>query len=369
LIAFGWRQFRAQETVGVVGLVVVGVVLIVTGPHLVSVYDSAVAACRASGGTSPACNNPVTGTDKGLQIAVSALVLAIPALIGMFWGAPLIAHELETGTFRLAWTQSVSRLRWLFVKLGLVGLASFLAAALLSLMATWWYSPLDKANQDRFGLSSFSLHGFVPGGYAVFAFALAATVGLLLRRTLPAMAITLVGFIATRLVVTFWIRPHYMSPVNSTFPLTQNDASFGFTGPPGGQGGGAWINAQAPNIPNAWVTGANLADKAGQAPSSAAIKQACPQLVSAAQNNIGVKRSQGGGGILGGHAQVSQVSQQMQQALSHCFSTLSAKYHVVATYQPANRFWTFQTIETALFVALALVLAGGCAWWVRHRIT
>ena len=59
-----------------------------------------------------------------LQVALITLVLVVPALIGMFWGAPLIAHELETGTFRLAWTQSVSRRRWLLVKMGLVGLAA-----------------------------------------------------------------------------------------------------------------------------------------------------------------------------------------------------------------------------------------------------
>ncbi len=178
MIVFSWRQFRSQAMVGAAGLVIVGLVLIVTGPHLVSVYDTALAACKASGGQSSACNNPVGSTYKGLRIAVSALVLVIPALIGMFWGAPLIAHELETGTYRLAWTQSVSRLRWLWVKLGLVGLATMLAATLLSLMATWWLSPIDKASPNRFSPSNFALHGFVPGGYAVFAFALGATAGL-----------------------------------------------------------------------------------------------------------------------------------------------------------------------------------------------
>ena len=69
----------------------------------------------------------------GLQIALNTLVLVVPVLIGMFWGAPLIARELETGTFRLAWTQSVSRVRWLLVKLGLVGLAAIVVAGGLSL--------------------------------------------------------------------------------------------------------------------------------------------------------------------------------------------------------------------------------------------
>ena len=259
MIAFSWRQFRSQAIVGMAGLVVVAVVLAVTGPHLVNIYDSAVAACKASGGQSTACNNPVSSADEGLRIAVTALVLVIPALIGMFWGAPLIAHEIETGTFRLAWTQSVSRLRWLLVKLGLVGLASMLVAGLLSLMATWWLSPIDKANPDRFSSSNFALHGFVPGGYALFAFALAATVGLLMRRTLPAMAVTLVGFIAARLAVTYWVRPHYMSPAMLNLPLNQGNVGFGLSGP----GSTAQIMAQAPSIPNAWVGSANVVDAAG----------------------------------------------------------------------------------------------------------
>lgn len=365
MIAFSWRQFRMQATVGIAGLVVVAVVLAVTGPHLVSVYDTAVSACKASGGTSSACNNPVTATDKGLQVAVMALVLVVPALLGMFWGAPLIAHELETGTFRLAWTQSVSRLRWLLVKLGVVGLASMVAAGLLSLMVTWWASPLDKVNQNRFSPADFALHGFVPGGYAIFAFALAATVGLLLRRTVPAMAITLAGYIGARLAVTYWIRPHYMSPVTTTLPLTQATTGFGFSGP--GAGGVAVVNAQAPTLPNAWVTGASVVDKAGQAPTSAYVKQVCPNIFSAGQPP-GFSKVGPGGGIVGGHSSVARAGANAQNAFAQCVTTLNTKYHELVTYQPANRFWTFQTIETALFVVLAVVLAGICAWWVRHRI-
>jgi ABC-type transport system involved in multi-copper enzyme maturation permease subunit len=361
MIVFSWRQFRSQAIVGMAGLVVVAIVLAVTGPHLVNVYDTALAACKASGGQSSACTNPVSNADGGLRIAVTVLVMVIPALIGMFWGAPLIAHELETGTFRLAWTQSVSRLRWVLVKLGLVGLASMLVAALVSLMASWWLSPIDKANPNRFGPSSFALHGFVPGAYALFAFALAATVGLLMRRTLPAMAVTLAGFIGARLAVTYWIRPHYLSPATLTLPLSQASIGFGFEGP----GSTAQIMAQPPGIPNAWVMSANVVDAAGRAPSTSTIRTLCPNLPTAGPPPS-VKAS---GGILGRKASIAQASQQAQQAFNHCLNTLSAKYHAVVSYQPANRFWTFQTIETALFVVLALALAGGCAWWVRHRVT
>ena len=362
MIAISWRQFRPQATVGIAGLAVIAIVLALTGPHLVHVYDVNLAACKASGGTSPACDNPVGNTYHALQVALIALVLVVPALIGMFWGSPLIAHELETGTFRLAWTQSVSRRRWLLVKVGLVGLASALTAGLLSLMSTWWFSPVDKVSQSRFGPANFGLHGFVPAGYAAFAFALGVTAGLVFRRTLPAMAVTLVGFIAARLVVTYWLRPHYMSPATLNAPLTGADVGFQVSGP--GTVSPVSMVANAPDLPNAWVSSAAVVDNAGQAPSSSAVVKACPNLGA----GVGPPVPKGGFGPLGGHAVGIRVSQGAQQQFNDCISTLAAKYHVAVAYQPANRFWTFQAIETALFVALALALAAGCVWWVRHRL-
>lgn len=363
MIAFGWRQFRGQALIGAAGLVVVGVVLAITGPHLVSVYDAAVAACRESGGQSAVCTtNPVTITYRALQYGVLALVLVTPALIGMFWGAPLIAHELETGTFRLAWTQSVSRTRWLLVKLGLVGLASFLAAGLLSLMANWWNSPLVAASPDRFGAGNFAVHGFVAGGYALFAFTLGVTAGLILRRTLPAMAVTLAGFIAVRFVVTDWVRRHYMSPVSFTQQLSPTNTGFQLNGPLGSHAAASVI-AEAPGLPNAWVYGASVVNDAGQSPTAAVMQKACPNLGAGAAPPGYVK---GGGGV---HASSARVPGGARDAFHQCINTLSANYHAVVTYQPANRFWTFQAIETALFVVLGLLLAGVCAWWVRHRMT
>ena len=201
-------------------------------------------------------------------------MLIVPVLIGMFWGAPLIARELETGTFRLAWTQSVSRMRWLLVKLGLVGLASAAVGGLLSLMVTWWYSPIDKVNQNRFGAAAFGLHGFVPAGYALFAFALGATTGLLFRRTLPAMAVTLVGFVVARFAVAYWIRPHFMTPVTKSFGIDPNGA-FGFSASPGGS---LQFMAGPPNIPNALVVSNSVVNNAGQSPSAAFLQKACPNL-------------------------------------------------------------------------------------------
>jgi ABC-type transport system involved in multi-copper enzyme maturation permease subunit len=355
VIAFSWRQFRAQAIIGGAGLAVLGIILLVTGPHLVSVYDTAVAQCRASGGASSDCNNPVVSTYSKLQVLAAALVLLVPVLVGMFWGAPLIARELETGTFRLAWTQSVSRMRWLLVKLGLVGLASAAVAGILSLMVTWWYSPIDKVNQNRFGTAAFGLHGFVPAGYALFAFALGATTGLLFRRTLPAMAVTLVGFVVARWTVAFGIRPHFMTPISKAFGINPNGA-LGFTASPGGS---LQFTTGPPNIPNALVVSNSVINNAGQSPSEAFLQKACPNLPGLNGPPPGVR---------GGQAHTA-VPANGQQAFQQCITTISTKYHQVITYQPAGRFWAFQTYETLLFVAASAVLAGVCVWWVRRRLT
>ena len=147
-------------------------------------------------------------------------MVVVPALIGLFFGAPLVARELETGTFRLAWTQSVTRRRWLAVKFAVVGIASMVIGGLVTWMADWWASPLDAVNQNRFGLGNFGLQGVAPIGYAAFAFALGATAGVLLRRTVAAMAVTGVGFAAARLAVTYWVRPNLASPVHESLPLS-----------------------------------------------------------------------------------------------------------------------------------------------------
>lgn len=355
MIAFSWRQFRMQALIGGGGLVVLGVVLLVTGPNLVHVYDAAMAQCRAGGGIGSACNNPVISTDSRLQVLVLGLVLIVPVLIGMFWGAPLVARELETGTFRLAWTQSVSRRRWLAVKLGLVGLASAAVGGLLSLMATWWFSPVDKVNANRFGAAAFGTHGFVPAGYALFAFALGATTGLLFRRTLPAMVVTLVGFIVARFVVAYSIRPRFMTPVTKAMALQPN-GGLDFNQSPGGFS----VMTNPPDLRNALIVSNSVVNNAGQSPSTAFLQKACPQVTGAT--------GPPGSGIQGvGRARAAAVPD--QQAFQQCMTTISAKFHEVVTYQPASRFWAFQTCETLLFVAASAVLAGVCVWWVCRRLS
>jgi len=221
MIWLTWRQFRAQTVAAAGLLAVLAIAFAVTGPQLAHLYDTTVATCHAQHDCQTAIN-AFQSEDSFLQSLVRLVMLAAPALIGIFWGAPLIAHELEAGTQRLAWTQSVTRLRWLAVKLGLAGLASMAAAGLLSLMVTWWSGPFDRIGAGRMDPSIFSERGIVPVGYAAFAFALGVTAGLLIRRTVPAMAVTLAVFAAVVSGFALRVRFHLLPPVRLVSALNMS---------------------------------------------------------------------------------------------------------------------------------------------------
>ncbi|MGH3881549.1 MAG: hypothetical protein ACRDSK_31370 [Actinophytocola sp.] len=66
----------------------------------------------------------------------------LPALAGVFIGAPLFAREFEHGTWRLAVTQGVTRTRWFTTKIALVGTGVAGVAGLCAALFTWWRTPL-----------------------------------------------------------------------------------------------------------------------------------------------------------------------------------------------------------------------------------
>lgn len=351
-----WRQFRLPAGITAAALAALAVVVVVTGQQLVHLYDSeGLAACRTPGG---ACGGPLLDQFRNYDVVYRQLfglgLLAAPAVIGIFWGAPLVAREFENGTWRLAWTQSVSRTRWLAVKLAVVGVASMIAAGMLSFMVSWWSRPVDWLNGNRFNPGIFDQRGIVAVGYAAFAFALGVTAGLMIRRTLPAMAVTLAVFVGVRLAITNWLRPHFWAPAHVSLSLGRN---LGFIKTPAGVT--VVPRVALSTLPNAWVYSTQLVDASGHAPSQATvnalIQSACPSIAASAP-----PVASGG---------VAPVGPGSRGAFDACVSQLSAHFHQVVTYQPASRFWPFQWGETAIFVGLALVLAGFCFWWIRGRVS
>jgi ABC-2 family transporter len=357
---FALMQSRVSILVGAIGLGVVAVVLAITGPHLAHVYDAFEISCKVARDCATA-PNPVLNLDKPIHAALPFIVAVVPALIGVFFGAPLIAREFETGTFRLVWTQSVTRTRWLAAKLGVVGILAMAIGGLLTWMVDWWASPLDAVNPNRFGLANFSLHGIAPIGYAAFAFALGMTAGVLLRRTVPAMAVTLAGFAAARLAVTYWVRPSLASPVRESLPLstgsgpgflygtsqgTMNFNAFAQSGIPTPGVGQVILTAPQVSIPNGWVYSTTALDKAGHAPTSQYLLQACPALKQLSN---------------------PQRSSPSAAPLQACITKLTSTFHTIVAYQPPSRFWPFQLAEMGIFLAAALALCGFTYWWLRRQ--
>ncbi|MGH7732467.1 MAG: ABC transporter permease, partial [Gemmatimonadales bacterium] len=198
MIRLTLRQFRAQAWVAIAALAATAITFAVTRPSLTRMYSaSGIAACQASsdcGRLAASFSNQVKA-DAAYPVlyAMGVIVMyLVPAIIGMFWGAPLLTRELEDGTYRLAWTQSITRTRWLAVKLALLGVTAMAITGVFSLIINWWASPLDHVADlgspilaNRMMPVMFSAHGIVPIGYAAFAFALGVTAGALIGRTVP----------------------------------------------------------------------------------------------------------------------------------------------------------------------------------------
>jgi hypothetical protein len=360
MIWLTWRQFRAGAAMITAALAALAVILALTGPGLADEYSTGLAACASQSGGCSDFFQHFFHDNHGAFLAVTAVALILPALIGLFWGAPLVARELEAGTHRLVWNQSITRTRWLAVKVGLVGLAAVTAAGLGSLAVSWWASPIDKSAAGDFPRMAplvFDARGIVPIGYAAFAFALGVTVGMLVRRTLPAMALTLVGFVVVQIAMPLLVRPHLIPPLHSTVEVTTANLD-GIGVQPGG-GGVARARLQAPEtgtdagrFAGAWILSSQTIDASGRAVDS-----------------ITLARSGACGPPGGGLAQPAPGAKPGDE-LSPCFAEIKRLgYRQRVSYQPSSRFWTFQWYETGIYAALALGLAGFCFWRIRHRIS
>jgi hypothetical protein len=321
-----WRQHRAQALATLIGIGAIGVFLLITGPRIASAFHELHACLVVPGQDCSLLRESFDQRFNGLGFLVPVFMV-VPLLMGVFLGAPLIAREVEQGTHRLAWTQSVTRGRWAVTKIGMVSAFTVAAAGLFAWMVSTWSYPLVAVSDDRFGFGVFDLRGIVPIAYAVFALALGTAVGALLRKTLPAMAVTLGAFIAVRAVVELLLRPRYLPAQTVSYPFLSG-------GPRVGLGD--------------WVISSRVFDPTGQFISSngrisvdpSALAHACPGI----------------SGPIPGKDEVGA-----------CLTRLGVK--IVDTYQPGSRYWLFQGIESAIFLLLAAGLVVLAMWLIRRRIS
>ncbi len=323
-----WRHHRVALGGAVVLLSALALGLWIAGLQLHHAYGAALACHPAS---SAACQNLIGNFSTTNVILKGGFVLqALPALIGAFVGAPMLAREIETGTFRYAWTQGFGQWRWTVAKLVLVGVAVAAIAGAFSVLVSWYYQPyLAAGNGNVFSSASplspglFDLRGVAFAAWTLAAFAIGALAGILIRRIVPAIVATLAAYTGLALLAGNVLRQHYVTPLvakGSNLP------------------GAAWITSEW------WTKGGKVAFS-GRPPFDL-LQQLCPS------NFVS-----GPGGGIG-----------MRGAFSPTTCLAEHGYTQWSDYQPASHFWLFQWIEGGWLLALSVLLIAVTVWLVRRRV-
>ncbi len=316
-----WRQHRLALAglAALLGALALWVWL--NGLQVHHAYAAAVACHPASSG---ACGNLASYfiADWSTAQLIATLLQAVPALIGAFVGAPVLARELETGTFRFAWTLGFGRWRWTLAKLVPLAVTVAAAAGLFSLLFSWYFQPyfghqifFDGDNQIPLAPLVFDLRGVAFAAWTLAAFAIGALAGMLIRRAVPAIGATLVAYTGLALAVGLYLRQRYMTPLRTSQPDVPRFA---------------WIISQQ------WYKGS-------QPVSQSVLTQVL----------LGAQLASKGGGI----PQSPSIAQYLVQH----------GYTLWTSYQPGSRFWPFQWIEGGWLLALSALLIAATVWLVSSR--
>ncbi|MGO9148223.1 MAG: hypothetical protein ACLP1E_06415 [Acidimicrobiales bacterium] len=314
-----WRQNRATLAVVVALLGAASVYLYISGEQLhqqSSVYFAA-----------------------GPQLSLStALFQVIAPLIGVFVGAPLLARELETGTFRFTWTQGFGRARWAIATLAPIAIAVTVVVGAFGMLLSWAYGPRIGGEDGLSPLAglTFDLRGVAVAGWVLLAFAIGVLAGLLIRRVVPAMFATVVAWTGLAVGAGF-LRRYYEAPLVTTK-----------------------LNPALSD----WVTGQRWTQD-GKPVSVSTVNQVLQKIgagILGRNNQVGQLpgSASGSGQVAGSLSSTSGGVNPTQYLVHHGFA-------LVSTYQPASRFWPFQWIEGGWLFALALLLMGTAVWLVHRR--
>jgi hypothetical protein len=313
MIWLSWRLQRSETLLAVAAFSLLAVLFVPAALHLAAAYTHfGVAHCldRQSRACADAVGN-FADRAGGLRGGIGWFNL-MPGLIGIALAAPLVL-ELESGTATFAWTQGVTRRRWLGTKLGVAVFTAIVAGAGYSLFFSWARGPLDRVF-GSFSDSVFDFEGTVPIAYFLFALGLGLAIGAIWRRTAPAMVVAFLAYFGARIYVDQSLRSHFLTPLTAT------------TG----------FRSAGPNLQRAWIIFEGPSNRAGKVFSGSF--QALEHCGSPAPGGL--------------------------KSVSHaCLARIGAGYNH-AVYFPDSRFWELQGIETALFAGLALLLIAFAAWRV-----
>lgn len=327
-----WRQHRGEAAVAALAVGVLAALLLITRQQIQALGPVS-SQSQDSQGVSMSAYSP---TFLSLVMLAKYALMVLPAVLGVFVGAPLLAREIDQRTHLFAWAQSITRTRWFGYQVALVSAGTLASAAILSVLATWWHSPLD-GQFDAGRWVFFDAIGMVPLAYALFAFAVGVSLGTLLGRTVPAMFITAMLFTGARVGVSL-LRPWFLPPVVKELAFYQTFPH-----------GALQMNLH-------WVDGSNHEVSADR----------IRQLLGQGLHDYSLQTIQPGGtSSLIQPKPPAAESIAVAQQVDHYMRAQG--FHYLAVFQPDDRFWTFQWIEAGLFFTLAAVLFAISAWWLENR--
>jgi ABC-type transport system involved in multi-copper enzyme maturation permease subunit len=316
-----WRQHRPTLISLPVVLGAVAVFLWIAGLRIHHNYALLTACHPFSSNACQTLNSNFNGTDWTMANTIDIFMNLAPALIGAFAGAPVLARELETGTYRYAWTQGFGRARWTIAKLALLAVAVTAVAGAFSQVFVWFFQPfLGQESLTLFSATVFATHGIAFAAWTLIAFAIGALAGMGIRRIVPAMAATLGAYTGLALATWLFLREHYPLALVTNHPSI-NPAPF--------SANDSWVLST-------WYTGP------GGKPAS-----------QSTLNQIFALFPHNGGG--------PRVKETLAQEFAQHDITVWQRYI------PVSRFWPMQFVEAGWLLALSVLLIAATVWLVRRR--
>ena len=322
MIWLTWRQQRFEAALAAVAVAIGAAVLLVTRQAMIADLQAlGIPNCLSGLGDSNSCSQAYQAfkDNFGSQQALLGALTYLPVLVGVVLAAS-ISVEMEQGTYRLAWAQSVTRGSWTLMRIGLPLVFGLGITGLIAGVTSWWMQPANQV-QGPLRPGSFDVQGLLPPAYMLLAFAITVAGGVIWRRTVPAVALGIVVAAGIHLAVQSWLRPNFIAPISYL-----------------------WTSGPAPYGPRDWVVqgGAGASsyvyqDPTGRQLTYEQVQSLCGQVVDA----------------------------QSKDAWSACLQS----HHLgeLVKWQPPTRFWEFQTIESALVVGIACALLLLTVWWLRSR--
>jgi hypothetical protein len=315
-----WRLHRTEAAIGVLLFAGLLAIMFYGMGSVESARDSATEAGCFGSSEDPLCTEQLSNYFDRLTSwdRLTAPLHGIPVAIAILLLIPTL-HELERGTHRLAWTQSLSRGRWALSRIGFAAGVAAVVAIVWAVIAAEWRDAVIQIDMPSFSQNAFGLAPAVLIGYSLFAVALGFCLAVVIRRLVPVLALLVVGFIGIRVFTALYLRERYRDPEEVTVA-----SAFG--------------EELGPTSDLVWDVDSSWLSRTGERMSWDEFYQLCS---------------------------TDEATPAGELPYQSCIADNGL--HFWRSFHPLDRYEQFQAIESALFLGGAAVLFALAYWWLTRR--